>query len=120
METLLYFSGLVAAAGAWSPVYCTVRRGNFRILINFLCRSHGKPVLPPKDIAQGLISSSYGAIIDYFQAFRQNTQIFFFLFPTWSTHSSSRPTVSRSVRQEEHVFRSYAKDLYCVAPVQTL
>ncbi|GFN74790.1 hypothetical protein PoB_000129600 [Plakobranchus ocellatus] len=45
---------------------------------------------------------------------------FFFLFPAKTTHSSGRPTLSHSVRQEERVSRSCTKNLYRVAPVRTL
>ncbi|GFN73943.1 hypothetical protein PoB_000044900 [Plakobranchus ocellatus] len=39
-----------------------------------------------------------------------------FLFPTKTSRSSCGPSVSRSVRKGERVFRSCAKDLYSVTP----
>ncbi|GFN86449.1 hypothetical protein PoB_001295500 [Plakobranchus ocellatus] len=44
----------------------------------------------------------------------------FFSFPAKTTLSNGKSTVSRSVRQEEHVLHSCAKDFYCVTPVKTL
>ncbi|GFO38985.1 hypothetical protein PoB_006549000 [Plakobranchus ocellatus] len=82
---------------------------------NFCRRDHGNPVLPSKDIVKGLISPSCGAVIHQFPAFGQNMHNRFFLFPKHTTHSSGRPTASRSVRQWERVARFCAEYLYYVA-----
>ncbi|GFN97872.1 hypothetical protein PoB_002437800 [Plakobranchus ocellatus] len=114
----LLFGLVVAAfvsevnADAWSPVYCKACRRNFRI--TFCCRDHVNSFLPPGNFAHGLFRPPLREVIGHLPALGQNMQNHFFLFPAKTTGNHGRPTVSRSVRQEECVFRSCTKDLYRV------
>ncbi|GFN92817.1 hypothetical protein PoB_001932300 [Plakobranchus ocellatus] len=105
-------------AGAWSP---RLPHGSSEELPhNLCCRTHGNSITAPEDFVRRLGGPSNGAVTDHFPALGQDMLNRFFLFPAKTAGSSRGPTVSRSVRQEERVFRSCTKDLYSVTPWQTL
>ncbi|GFN89881.1 hypothetical protein PoB_001638700 [Plakobranchus ocellatus] len=94
------------------------RRRNFRIIFAAVvmatrCCLH-------RISFRDLIAHPLGRSLASSQHSDQNMQNRFFLFPTQTTHSSGKPTVSRLVRQEECVPRSCTKNLPCVAPEKIL
>ncbi|GFN89425.1 hypothetical protein PoB_001593100 [Plakobranchus ocellatus] len=105
-------------AGAWS---LASPHGSLEELPQDLCcRTHGYSITAPEDSVHGPGGPSARVVTDHFPAFGQDMLNRFFLFPTKTTGSSHGPTVSRSVCQEERVFRSCTKDLYSITPWQTL
>ncbi|GFN95948.1 hypothetical protein PoB_002245400 [Plakobranchus ocellatus] len=110
------FSGVNARA--WSP---RSLHGSSEEHPHNLCRrTHGYSITAPEDFVHGPGGPTARAVTDHFPAFGQDLRNLFIMFPTKTTGSSRGPTVSRSVRQEERVFRSCTKDLYSVTPWQTL
>ncbi|GFO24414.1 hypothetical protein PoB_005091900 [Plakobranchus ocellatus] len=91
--------------------YCMARLRNFRIIF--------AAVVMPKYCSRACYKATSKAVTGHLPALEQKTQNRSFPFPAKTTRSRGRPTVSRLVRLEKRLFRSCAKELYCVIAVQT-